>query len=603
MPAVPAEVAAEPSPAATRGRARLTCRTGPHLLSAGVPERRGTAATVATNPYPSAKKGGTSMTTAASEGRHFRKELGWFSLLAMSLGTVIGSGWLLLPGVVAAQAGPASIVSWVIAGVIMLIVCLVYAELGAAWPAPGAVALYPQLSHGSFVGHLAGWAAFVSYVIIPPAEAVAVTRYAAAYVPALTTPSQHLTALGISMSVVILALLGGLNYVGVRYLGIFQNWVTSLKYIPIVLFVVGIAVLAFRPENFAAFGGFAPYGTSGLLLGTAGTVFAYVGFRQALDFGAEARNPGRDLPLALVGTVLIAMVTYIIISVVFVGGIDWSGLARYGVRSGDWHTLSSLPAPLYNLLLAAGLGFVGFLIFLDGIVSPNGPNATNVGSVPRVLYTMAEHRSMPGVFMRVNPRLGTPGWGLFLCFLVEVFFLLLTAGGYAELIAAINVAFMVAYAMGPVSCGGLRLIAAEVHRPYRLPAARILSPLAFVFASLLMFWSKWPLTGETLAVLLVGVLIYIGYGAAGRVEMRTIRYGYWIIVYLLAMTALSYLGDAHFGGINVIPFGWDVVAVAVVSLAIYYWGVRQSVQYEREVGSTAVREAEQRHAEVRAAAP
>ncbi|HYW92364.1 MAG TPA: APC family permease [Gammaproteobacteria bacterium] len=541
------------------------------------------------------------MNTAGPESRHFRKELGWFTLLAMSLGTVIGSGWLLLPGVVAARAGPSSVFAWVIAGVIMLIVCLVYAELGAAWPAPGAVALYPQLSHGSFVGHIAGWAAFVSYVIIPPAEAVAVTRYAAAYVPALTTSSQHLTVLGIGMSIGILALLALLNYVGVRYLGIFQNWVTSLKYIPIVLFIGGILFLAFRGENFSAFGGFAPYGASGLFLGTAGTVFAYVGFRQALDFGAEARNPGRDLPLALVGTVLIAMFTYVLISIVFVGGIHWQGLGQYGVRPGQWHTLSNLPAPLYNLLVAGGLGFIAFLIFLDGIVSPNGPNATNVGSVPRVLYTMAEHRSMPRVFMRLNPRLGTPGWGLFLCFLAEVFFLLLTTGGYAELIAAINVAFMVAYAMGPVSCGGLRIIAPRVPRPYRLPAARVLSPLAFVFASLLLFWSKWPLTGETLAVLFVGVLVYVGYGLAGRVEMRTVRYGYWIIVYLLAMTALSYLGDRHFGGRGVIPFGWDVLAVAVVSLVIYYWGVRQSVQFEREIGSRARADAEQRHAEVRQA--
>ncbi len=531
----------------------------------------------------------------------FRKELGLFSLLAMSLGTVIGSGWLLLPSVVASSAGPASLVSWVIAGVIMLIVCMVYAELGAAWPAAGAVALYPRLSHGSFTGHIAGWAAFVSYVIIPSAEAVAVTRYSAAYVPAFTDASRHLTGSGMLFGIAILAVLGLLNYVGVKYLGIFQNWVTSLKYVPILLFLIGGGLFLFKPENFSAFGGFMPYGGSSLFLGTASTVFAYVGFRQALDFGAEAKNPGRDLPIALFATIILAMITYLLVALVFIGGIDWAHLTQFGVSRGDWHSLSKLPAPLYNILIAGGMGVIGFLIFIDGIVSPNGPNATNVGSVPRVLYAMAENNSMPLIFLRLNERLGTPGWGLFICFLIEVGFLLLSRGGYGELIAAINVAFMVAYAMGPVSNGGLRKIAPDTRRPYRVPLNGIVSPLAFVLSSLLLFWSRWPLTGETLGILFVGVLIYIGYGFMGRVDLKTVRYGLWLITYLLAMALLSFLGDAHFGGIGVLPFGWDFLIVAAVSLILYYWGVRQSLDFHRDIGSCAESDAEARQNAVRRA--
>lgn len=531
----------------------------------------------------------------------FKKELGWFSLLAMSLGTVLGSGWLLLPSVVASNAGPASLISWIIAGVIMLIVCMVYAELGAAWPAAGAVALYPRLSHGSFTGHIAGWAAFVSYVIIPSAEAVAVTRYAAAYVPAFTNASQHLTGLGMLFAIAILALLGLLNYIGVKYLAIFQNWVTSLKYAPILLFIIGGGILLFKPENFSAFGGFAPYGYSGVFIGTASTVFAYVGFRQALDFGAEAKNPGRDMPIALFGTIIMAMITYILIALVFVGGIDWGNLSQFGVSNGDWHSLSKLPAPLYNILIAGGLGVIGFLIFIDGIVSPNGPNATNVGSVPRVLYAMAENKSMPSIFLRLNERLGTPGWGLFICFLIEVGFLLLSGGGYGELISAINVAFMVAYAMGPVANGGLRKIAPDTKRPYRVPLSGIVNPLAFVLASLLLFWSRWPLTGETLGILFVGVLIYIGYGLAGRVDLKTVRYGLWLITYLLVMALLSFLGDSHFGGIGVLPFGWDFLVVAVACVILYYWGIKQSLEFDRDMGSRAESDAKARQDAVRRA--
>lgn len=518
---------------------------------------------------------------AGSGSGGFRRELGWFSLLAMSLGTVIGSGWLILPAVVAAKAGPAGILSWVFSGLSMLVIALIYAELGAAWPAAGAVALYPRLSHGSFTGHLAGWAAFISYAIIPPAEAVAVTRYAGSFLPHLLSKAQTLSPYGLLLAIAILALIGLLNFVGVRYLAVFQNWVTCLKYVPIALFLIGVGAFAFHRSNFVAYGGFAPAGASGVLLGTAATVFAYLGFRQALDFGAEARNPGRDLPIAVALTVILAIVTYVLIAVVFTAGIDWAQLARYGVRSGDWSSLAKMPAPLYDVVAASGLAFVAVLIFADGLLSPNGPNATNVGTVPRVAYTMAENGTMPSIFLRLHPRFGTPGWGLVLCFVLEVFFLLVTVGGYGALVSAINVAFMVAYALGPVAFGVLRVTASEVERPFRLRGGGLWSPLAFVLASMLLYWSKWPFTGETLGVLFAGAIVYAGYVLAGRRSATSVRYGAWLIVYLVAMAALSFLGAKRFGGVGVIPFGWDILAVAAVSMAIYRWGIRQGRAYAR----------------------
>jgi len=96
----------------------------------------------------------------------------------------------------------------------------------------------------------------------------------------------------------------------------------------------------------------------------------------------------------------------------------------------------------------------------------------------------------------------------------------------------------------------------------------------------LLFWSRWPLTGETLGILLVGVLIYFVYVWRGRVGHETLRFGSWLVVYLVAMAALSYLGDSRFGGIDVLPWGWDLAAVTIASVAIYYWGVRQGVAFD-----------------------
>ncbi|HZD44192.1 MAG TPA: APC family permease, partial [Methanomicrobiales archaeon] len=497
-------------------------------------------------------------------GGSFKKELSVYSLLAMSLGTVIGSGWLLLPGIVASQAGPAAVISWILGGCGVLIVALVYSELGATWPAAGAVAKYPGLSHGRFTGHMAGWAAFIAYAVTPPAEAVAVVKYAAVKYPSLVNPkTQGLTLLGIAIAILILAVIGLLNYVGVKYLGIFENYVTALKYIPIAVFVVFIGFLAFHSSNFTAFGGFVPHGPSGILLGTSSTVFAYIGLRQALDFGSEAKNPGKDIPRALIGTVVIAMITYILISIVMVGGLNWSALASNNphVVKGQWSSLSHLDAPMYAVAGATGLGLVAALILADGIISPNGPNASNVGSVPRVAYTMAEDGTMPKLFQRLHPKYGTPGAGLLVCFVLEIFFLFITSAGYNNLISVINVAVMVAYALGPVSMGALRKTAPHVDRPYRISGARFLAPLAFVIASLLLYWEKWPLTGEMLGILLFGALIYAAYAYWGNVSLSSVMNGLWLIGYLISMAVISYLGSSKFGGRNIIPFGWDILVI------------------------------------------
>jgi len=207
---------------------------------------------------------------------------------------------------------------------------------------------------------------------------------------------------------------------------------------------------------------------------------------------------------------------------------------------------------------------------------------------------MAEDGTMPRLFLRLHPRYGTPGAGLLACFGVEVFFLFVTRAGYATLIAAVNVGFMVSYAIGPVSMGALRRTAPHVERPFRLPAGRVLAPLAFVIASLLLFWERWPLTGEMLGVLLAGVVVYAYYVRRGAVGTYSLGHGVWLVVYLLTMAVLSYLGDAHFGGIGVLPFGWDFLVVALAALGFYYWGVGRAVPYDsaREPGSTVVRKRE-----------
>lgn len=238
-----------------------------------------------------------------------------------------------------------------------------------------------------------------------------------------------------------------------------------------------------------------------------------------------------------------------------------------------------MPAPLYNITAAAGISWVAWLIFVDGVVSPNGPNATNVGSVPRVAYEVARGGTLPRFFLKLHPVYGTPALGLLASFILEVFFLPITAGGYGQLISSVNVASLVAYAVGPVAMGTLRLTAADVDRPFRLKGGHFWPPVAFILASLLLYWSQWPLTGEVLGVVAIGIAIYGFYVLRGTVKAESVGNGIWLMVYLISLAVMCYFGDRKFGGVGLIPFGWDFLVISVLAGVLYYWGVHEGVPY------------------------
>ena len=157
---------------------------------------------------------------------------------------------------------------------------------------------------------------------------------------------------------------------------------------------------------------------------------------------------------------------------------------------------------------------------------------------------------------------------------VEYAFLLMFRG-WGELSSVISVATLVCYLTSPVAVMSLRKTAANLKRPLRLKGLRWIAPLAFMLASLILYWARWPLTGEVIIVMLVGLPIYLYYqrkeGWAGF--GKHLKAGLWLVVYMMYMMLVSWLGSTAFGGTGVIPYGWDMVLVAVSSLVFYFWGI------------------------------
>ncbi|MFC5060912.1 APC family permease [Actinomycetospora atypica] len=193
-----------------------------------------------------------------------RKDLGFWSLLAAGLGSVIGSGWLFSSLYAAQDAGPAAMLAWVIGGALMLCVALVFAELGMAKPESGGLVRYPMYSHGGLAAGIVGWANWISYVGNPPTEAAGVVQYAASYLPGVYEDDQ-LTGPGIAIAVVLMAGFVALNWFGVRLFARSNTTITAIKILIPVTTIVLLVASGFDSANLTDHGGFAPYGWSAAL--------------------------------------------------------------------------------------------------------------------------------------------------------------------------------------------------------------------------------------------------------------------------------------------------------------------------------------------------
>lgn len=456
-----------------------------------------------------------------SSDRQLSRSISFIPLLFLSIGTIIGSGWLF--GVLAADsiAGPAAVISWVVGGVFMMLIALTYAEIAGMLPRSGGLVRYPYLTFGGFTGLLMGWAYLLASVTTAPIEAEAVITYIGGKFPSLdlnTTSHgvQVLTINGIGLAIALILFFFIVNYFGVRFLAELNRWVVWWKLIiPTATFA--FLFVLFRSSNFTAFqGGFAPYGSAAILqaLPLSGVVFAFLGFRQAVDFGGEARNPQRDIPLAVILSLVITTIIYVLLQIAFTGAINFSVI---GIKAGDWAGLNGstwASAPFYDALSTAGIGALGAfatILLIDAAISPGGTGYIGMGASARNFYGMSVHESLPELYRRPN-RFRIPWFGLVTTLVVGVLFLAPVPSWY-RLVGYVTDVSVLTYIMGGVNLLILRRTATELHRPFRLPAANIIAPLGFLAALMILFWSGFTTLTNVLIIVFSGLALYTGYVA------------------------------------------------------------------------------------------
>jgi amino acid transporter len=506
-----------------------------------------------------------------------KRELGLIGATWASETSIIGSGWL-FGSLFAAQAvGGAAILDWIIAGVVVMILALVHAELGAMYPVSGGTARFPHFAFGGAAGYGFGFFAYLQAVTIAPIECFAFMEYAAHFWPALyNAKKMNVTGTGFIFTIVLMAVFVAVNFLAMRVFARVNNVLTWWKVAVPVLAII-VLLFKFHGGNFTAGGSFMPGGAHALFnaLPASGIVFAYSGFEQADQLAGEIKDPQRNLPRAIILAVTIGIIVYCLLQLVFIGAMPHDLLSKgfAGITNTD-----ILSGPFAGLAGVVGLAWLAFVLRIDAFISPSGTGLIYTTGTSRVSYGLARNRYAPGALTWTDKR-GVPWVGLICAFIIGLFFLL-PFPSWHSLVSLITGASVLMYAGAPLSMGAFRRQVPDADRPYRLPGAAVLGPLAFIIADLLIYWSGWEVVWK------LGVVLIIGYAvmAAFRINKNLrpplqMKSAIWIPVWLIGLGIISWQGQFAGGAVKPplntanIPFWWDIVVVAVFSLAIYYWAM------------------------------
>jgi amino acid transporter len=516
-----------------------------------------------------------------------KREIGLIGATWASETSIIGSGWLFGSYFAAVAIGGAAIIAWIIGGIAIIILALVHAELGGMYPVAGGTARFPHLAYGAGAGISFGFFSFLQAVTVAPIEAYAVIRYAyyfwhGIYNPTANGGNGNVTHWGFVMEILLMAIFTAVKFIAIKQLNYIFSAITWWKVaIPVITII--ILFTKFNSANFSAGGGFFPTGTGakelfGAIPG-ASIIFAYLGFEQADQLAAEIKRPQRNLPLAIILSILIGTAIYVLLQVVFIGAVPHALVAGPKGFAGIPATSEVAIAPFAGLAALVGLGWWSKILRADAFISPFGTGAIYVTGTSRVSYGLARNRYFPSIFGRVDKR-GVPWFGMIVAFFAGLVFTF-PFPSWHSLVGLVTSASVLMYAGAPLAMGAFRLRLPEADRPYRQPAGAVVAPLAFVVAGLLIYWSGF----ETLWKL--GVAIILGYVAilmyrADRPGISQVNWARsaWIGAYLLGIGVISWQGAYGPQNTGRIKFPWDILVVAAFSLAIYYWAVYSSLSTE-----------------------
>ena len=478
-----------------------------------------------------------------------KKSLGALNLVLLGIGCIIGTGIFVLTGRAAAEfAGPGIMISFVITGVLCALVALCYSELAAAIPVSGSAYSYSYASLGEFVAWIMGVLLLLEYGVAASTVAVGWSGYVSSLLHdlGLTIPAALTAAPGVEvkdlatgemvMGIVNLpALIGILAVTALLTLGVSEsatanNIVVAIKVTVVVAFIA-IGAFYVKPELWSplvpdqvpapppgsdmSMGGQiwtalgnvvsghsrdSAYGIGGLIAAASTIFFAYIGFEAVSTAGAEAKNPARDMPIGILGSLIICTILYILTCAVLVGIVPYAEL--------------NVPAPIALAVDRMGLPWFAFLVKVGAFAGLSSVMLVLLYGQTRIFYTMARDGLLPSVFAKVNPKTKTPVLNTVLVGIVAAGFAGFT--GLDFLGDTTNVGTLVAFMLICVTVIYLRFARPELNRPFKMPTW-LITIIAVLGAGMCLILVMSLLSEPRTATFFswytaIGVLVYFAYG-------------------------------------------------------------------------------------------
>jgi len=464
------------------------------------------------------RKSVTQLKSDALTDHRLKRALGATNLTALGIGAIIGTGIFVLTGTVAAQnAGPAVVLSFVLAGVASIFAALCYSEFASLVPMAGSAYTYGYATLGEVFAWIIGWDLILEYALGAVTVSIGWSGYVVSFLHdiGIDIPAQLSAARGTLITladgtqvaaifnlpaVIIIGIVTLLLVIGIKESANANNVIVIIKVAVVLLFIVG-AAHAVNPANWHPFmppstGVRGQFGWSGVMQGAGIVFFAYIGFDAVSTAAQEAKNPQRDMPIGIIGSLLICTVLYILVS----------GVAT-GIMS--YHDLN-VPDPIAVAADHAGLGWMSSLIKLGAIAGLSSVILVMLLGQSRILWTMADDGLMPKFVSKVHPKFRTPWITTILTGVVVAFFAAILP--IRDAASLVSIGTLLAFVIVSIGVLVLRVREPELPRKFKAPIVWFVAPMGALSALYLMISLPWRTWERLIIWFVIGMVVYFFYG-------------------------------------------------------------------------------------------
>jgi len=469
------------------------------------------------------RKSVTDLQTEAATDHSLKRALSALNLTALGIGAIIGTGIFVLTGTVAAlNSGPAVVLSFALAGVASIFAALCYSEFASLVPMAGSAYTYGYATLGELIAWIIGWDLVLEYALGAVTVAIGWSGYVVSFLHdvGVDMPCALSAARGTMVAchdgtqvaavfnlpaVIIIALVTTLLVIGIKESATANNVIVFIKLAVVVLFIL-FATHAVNPANWHPF--IPPqtvkdgvpvageFGWSGVFTGAAIVFFAYIGFDAVSTAAQEARNPQKDMPIGIIGSLLICTVLYILVS----------GIAT-GVMS---YTELNVPDPIAVVADRAGLGWMSTLIKLGAIAGLSSVILVMLLGQSRVFYSMSRDGLLPPFINKVHPKFQTPYLTSIVTGVVVAFFAAILP--IRDAASLVSIGTLLAFVIVSIGILVLRVREPNLPRVFKTPWVWFVAP-AGAFSAAYLMKSLPPVTWERLLIwFVIGMVIYFSYG-------------------------------------------------------------------------------------------